>query len=247
MLKSISSSLLLRSLLLWSLESLLPVQESSLKEFLKGWNVFVNLPSGYRKSLIFQCLPIAADALLDKPCSSSLVVVILFLRSLMEDQVLFLNNTGVPAIAITDEEDWDIVQQVINGNYIAVYGLPESLLCTVTWGSIFSCNTFIEMLIGVAIDEAHCITQWYVSLIFPFLFNGIQICKWRFSKHCKTSLYCDSPKCIFLIHHQFGQLVYYNLGTSQNKLLMVGRKKVWNFILIGMKMYIQFSKEDCLV
>ena len=147
MLKSILSSLLL-----WSLESLLPVQESSLKEFLEGWNVFVNLPTSYRKSLIFQCLPISADALLDKPCSSSLVVVISFLQSLMEDQVLFLNNTGVPAITITDEEDPHIVQQVINGNYIAVYGLPESLLCTVSWGSIFSCNTIIEMLIGVAID-----------------------------------------------------------------------------------------------
>ena len=95
----------------------------------------------------------------------------------MEDQVLFLNNTGVPAIAITDEEDPEIVQQVINGNYIAVYALPESLLCTVTWGSIFSCSTFIEMLIGVAINEAHCITEWYVSLIFPFLFNSIQIGK----------------------------------------------------------------------
>ena len=38
----------------------------------------------------------------------------------MEDQVLFRNNNGVPAIAITDEEDPDIVQQVINGNYIVV-------------------------------------------------------------------------------------------------------------------------------
>ncbi|CAH3154046.1 unnamed protein product [Porites evermanni] len=128
----------------FELESLLPEQENSLKEFLEGRNVFVNLPTGYGKSLIFQCLPIAADARLNKPRGSSLVVVISPLRSLMEDQVLFLNNTGVPAIAITDEEDPDIVQQVINGNYIVVYA---------TWRSIFSCNTFVEMLIGVAIDE----------------------------------------------------------------------------------------------
>ena len=53
----------------------------------------------------------------DKPRGSSLVVVISPLRSLMEDQVLFLNKNGVPAIAFTDEEDPDIVQQVINGNY----------------------------------------------------------------------------------------------------------------------------------
>ena len=91
----------------FELESLLPEQENALR--------------GYGKSLIFQCLPIAADALLDKPQGSSHVVVISPLRSLMEDQeVLFLNNNGVPAIAITDEEDPDIVQQVINGNYIVV-------------------------------------------------------------------------------------------------------------------------------
>ena len=60
----------------FELESLLPEQENALREFLEGRNVFVNLPTGYGKSLIFQCLPIAADALLDKPRGSSLVVVI---------------------------------------------------------------------------------------------------------------------------------------------------------------------------
>ena len=58
------------------LERLLAEQENALKEFLEGRNVFVNLPTGYGQSLIFQCLPIAADALLDKPRGSSLVVVI---------------------------------------------------------------------------------------------------------------------------------------------------------------------------
>ena len=148
-----------------------PEQENGLREFLEGRNVFVNLPTGYGKSLIFQCLPIAADVLLDKPRGSSLVVVISPLRSLTEDHVLFLNNIGVPAIAITDEEDPDIVQKVINGNYIVVYGSPECLLSTATWRSIFSSKSFTEMLIGVAIDEAHCITQWYVSLRFFFSFN----------------------------------------------------------------------------
>ena len=67
----------------FELESLLPEQENTLREFLEGRNVFVNLPTGYGKSLIFQCLPIAADALLDKPRGSSPVVVISPLRSLI--------------------------------------------------------------------------------------------------------------------------------------------------------------------
>jgi len=47
----------------FELESLLPEQENALRG-LEGRNilinVFVNLPTGYGKSLIFQCLPIPA-------------------------------------------------------------------------------------------------------------------------------------------------------------------------------------------
>jgi len=121
------------------------------------------LPTGYGKSLIFQCLPIAADALFEKPCGSSVLVVILPLRLLMEDQIRHLNDTGVPVITITDKEDIEIIQQVMNGNYVLVYGSPKCLLSTESWRSIFDCQSFKEMLIGVAIDEAHCIAQWYVS------------------------------------------------------------------------------------
>ena len=85
--------------------------------FLGGQNIFVNLPTGYGKSLIFQCLPITADALFEKPRGSSVLVAISPLRSLMEDQIRHVNNMGVPAIAITDEEDVEIIQQVMNGNY----------------------------------------------------------------------------------------------------------------------------------
>ena len=58
-----------------------------------------------------------------------------------------MTNLGIPAIAITNDEDADIIQQVLNGDYIVVFG-------------IFKCQSFTEKLAGVAIDEAHCITQW---------------------------------------------------------------------------------------
>ena len=77
---------------------------------------------------------------------------------------------GVPAIAITDEEDVEIIKRAMNGNYVLVYGSPKCLLSTESWRSIFDCQSFKEMLIGVAIDETHCITQWYVldcTLAFP--------------------------------------------------------------------------------
>ena len=79
---------------------------------------------------------------------------------MMEDQVRYLTNLGIPAIAITNDEDADIIQQVLNGNYIVVFGSLECLLSTTVWRGIFKCHSFMEKLIGVAIDEAHCITQW---------------------------------------------------------------------------------------
>ena len=40
---------------------LLPEQQEAIKAFFKGENVFVNLPTGFGKSLIFQRLPILVD------------------------------------------------------------------------------------------------------------------------------------------------------------------------------------------
>ena len=214
------------------LESLLPEQENALREFLEGQNVFVNLPTGYGKSLIFQCLPITAHALLDKPRGSSLLVVISPLQSLMEDQVLFLNNNEVPAIAITDEEDPDFVQQVINGNYIVVYCSPECLLSTATWRSIFSYKTFTEMLMLLrAIDEALCITQWHVSLRFFFhsTFSSLDLPNSDFQSvvsHVYSRSLFDYvvmpqhqhlPRGIFVYLHHFQLLVYIKLLSFRSK------------------------------
>ena len=117
----------------------------------------MNLLTGYGKSLIFQCLPIAADDIFERPRGSSVIVVISPLRALMEDQVRHLNDIGIPAIAITDEEDEEFTQQVLNGNFVLVYGFPECLLSTESWRSIFDCESFKKMLIEVALDEAHSV------------------------------------------------------------------------------------------
>lgn len=142
------------------IESFLKEQKDAIKAFFQNRNVFVNLPTGFGKSLIFQCLTIVGDVLHKKPRGSSVIVVISPLRSLMNDQVEYLQSVGVPAISITDEEDPEIVQQVMNGCYIVIYGSPECLLSMSTWRGIFQCESFRKMMIGVAIDEAHCIVQW---------------------------------------------------------------------------------------
>ena len=144
----------------FALTDLLPEQQEAIRAFFKAKNVFVNLPTGFGKSLIFLSLPIVADIVSGKPRGSSVIVVISPLRSLMEDQVQYLNSICILAIAITDVEDPEIIQQVLNGNFLVVFGSPECLLSTALWRGIFESESFSEMLIGVAIDEAHCITQW---------------------------------------------------------------------------------------
>ena len=58
----------------FNVENVLEKQQKSLREFLEGHNTFVNLPTGFGKSLIFQFLPIAAVAFFARPRGSSVVV-----------------------------------------------------------------------------------------------------------------------------------------------------------------------------
>ena len=96
------------------------------------------------------------------------MLVISPFKSLMNDQVEFLGTVGIPAISVGDINDPEIIQQIINGYYILVYCSPEAMLSIATWRDILSCKCFQERLIGFAVDEAHCITQWYVYLFRSF-------------------------------------------------------------------------------
>ena len=53
-----------------------PEQRKAIRSFFHGKNVFVNLPTGFGKSLIFQCLPTVVDIVHKKPRGSSIIVVI---------------------------------------------------------------------------------------------------------------------------------------------------------------------------
>ena len=65
----------------------------------KKTDVFVNLPTGYGKSLIYHALPTVFDAL--HSSSGHIVVVVSPLICLMEDQVKFLTSVGVRALNLT--------------------------------------------------------------------------------------------------------------------------------------------------
>ena len=60
-----------------------PQQMEAIRTFMQGEDVFVSLPTGYGKSLIYSVLPYAYDELLG--CEGSIVIVISPLLSLMKD------------------------------------------------------------------------------------------------------------------------------------------------------------------
>lgn len=59
-----------------------------------------------------------------KPHGSSIVVLIWLLRSLMEDKVWHSDHSGYSSYFYQNDEAPVIIQQVLNGNYILVFGSP---------------------------------------------------------------------------------------------------------------------------
>ena len=109
----------------FEIDTLFPEQELAIKTFMEKDNVFINLPTGYGKSLIYQCMPLVADILNGNPRGTSVLVVISPLKALMEDQVEYLGNVGISAIAVEDNTDPELVQMIKNGVFMVVYCSAE--------------------------------------------------------------------------------------------------------------------------
>eukprot|EP00794_Sanderia_malayensis_P012406 gene12406-13690_t len=144
----------------FNITKLLPDQESALREFFSGQNLYFSAPTGYGKSLIFQCLPLMADVLKDQLVGTCKALVISPLKSLMLDQVAKMKLGGVTAAAIYDGQDADVLDAIENGDYSLIYASSESVLTTDRWRKLFSSKYFKENCEILVIDEAHCIVHW---------------------------------------------------------------------------------------
>ena len=142
---------------IFGIEKLRMEQQKAIDKFFEEKDVFVSLPTGYGKSFIFQAIPVIASLVWKKPYT---IFIVSPLKALMEDQVQYLNGIGLKAVALNEESDEVIIEKVLKGDYSHVYGSPESFLAQDTWRDIFSSTTFKTHLVGVAIDEAHCISHW---------------------------------------------------------------------------------------
>ena len=80
---------------LFKIESLFPEQREAIKAFFESnLNVFVSLPTGARKSLIFQSLPFVFDSLKGNPRGTSVLVVISPLKASFAFDAMFFSNFG---------------------------------------------------------------------------------------------------------------------------------------------------------
>lgn len=134
----------------WGYTAFRPLQEDIIQSIISGKDTLALLPTGGGKSICFQ-----VPALM----SEGVCLVVTPLIALMKDQVANLQKRNIPAVAIYAGMYYQDVERLLEearrGKYKFLYVSPERL----------QSKRFLEYCDGLpvnllAIDEAHCISQW---------------------------------------------------------------------------------------
>ncbi len=134
----------------WGYTSFKPLQEEIIRSVIDGKDTLGLMPTGGGKSITFQVPGIAAEGI---------CLVITPLIALMKEQVERLNKLEIKSLSIhsgmTREEIEIILENSIYGDYKFLYLSPERISTPLFRGKAPRLNVSL-----VAIDEAHCISQW---------------------------------------------------------------------------------------
>jgi ATP-dependent DNA helicase RecQ len=143
----------------WGFDEFRPLQEDIIQSVLDGKDTLALLPTGGGKSICFQ-----VPAL----CKDGICIVVSPLIALMHDQVENLKRRGIPAIAVTSsmrKRELDLaLDNCVYGKIKFLYLSPERLQTELARVRIGKMN--VNM---IAIDEAHCISQWGYDFRPPYL------------------------------------------------------------------------------
>lgn len=125
-------------------------QEQIVDALLDGRDALCIMPTGAGKSMCYQIPALLFDGV---------TIVVSPLISLMKDQVGSLVQSGVPAAYINSSLSYPqflrVLSNVEHGKYKIIYVAPERLL---TDGFLDTCKKIKVSM--VAVDEAHCVSQW---------------------------------------------------------------------------------------
>ena len=125
-------------------------QEALIDGILAGRDTFGVMPTGAGKSICYQVPALVMG---------KITLVVSPLISLMKDQVSALNQAGVHAAYLNSSLTWAQYKKALSfaaqGRYTLIYVAPERLLT----------EDFLQFaleapIVMVAVDEAHCVSQW---------------------------------------------------------------------------------------
>lgn len=135
---------------IWGHKDFKGSQLQAIEALLKNQDVLALMPTGGGKSLCYQIPALGQEGI---------CIVVSPLIALIQDQVASLKRKGIKAIAIAGGISIDeLVQRLDNcifGGYKFLYLSPERLQQPIVQERIAEMNVNL-----IAIDEAHCISQW---------------------------------------------------------------------------------------
>ena len=140
-----------------------PEQLQAVRHIYEGRDVFLWLPTGFGKSICYEVLPFLFDRKLESECST--VIVVSPLVSLMVDQVADLRLRGVCAAIMSGHKGVHknllaTDRDVEAGTFCLLFCAPEAIVGSEKWREMLLRPPLSERVVAVAIDEAHCVSEW---------------------------------------------------------------------------------------